>query len=76
MRNHRHMGLMLVALAATSAGVLLPDVREARQPVPPKSRTPERLTKAEKKRARKAAQRLKLAQRAEGKTVSEDARHE
>lgn len=53
--------------AALAAGAIPlsyePVVRAALPPLPLASSSTERLTKAEKKRARKAAQRLKLASR-------------
>ena len=66
MRRPSHIGLMTAALLACTPGTYpLTDVREARQPVPPTPRNGERLTKAEKKRARKAAQRARLAAKQE-----------
>lgn len=61
MRRTSHIGLMTAALLAV-AGPIAYDFAAA-EPVKPSPRTPERLTKAEKKRARKAAQRARLAER-------------
>lgn len=52
----------LVAAAMLAAGGVALAEAQPRVIVPPTPKTQERLTKAEKKRARKAAQRLKLAQ--------------
>lgn len=60
-RGKSHIALMAAAMLATLPQSYEP---EARQIVPPTPRNPERLTKAEKKRARKAAQRARLAARA------------
>ena len=62
MRSTRHISMVLAAtmLAAGS----LPSLAEceARQPIKPTPKSGERLTKAQKKRERKAAQRARLAE--------------
>jgi hypothetical protein len=60
MRRPSHLALMAAVMAA-SAPLAYEPSREARQIVPRTPHSQERLTKAEKKRARKAAQRAKLA---------------
>lgn len=60
--NYRH-GSMLAAALLASSGLPLITGSAPAQPVKPEARTSERLTKAEKKRARKAEQRAKLAAR-------------
>lgn len=57
----RHRSALMTAALIAAAGVDFAGP-EPRTVVPPTPKSPERLTKAEKKRARKAAQRLKLAQ--------------
>jgi hypothetical protein len=67
MKHRTNMALIAAALMASTP--LAHEPPPARQPIKPTPRTAERLTKAEKKRARKAAQRAKLAAKAsEGET--------
>ena len=59
MRERSHMITMLTMAAAMA---LVHEIKDAPQPIKPKLKTTERLTKAEKKRARKAARVIRLSQ--------------
>jgi len=68
MRRPSHIHALAIASLIASSSLLGSDVdavaRRSSSPTPSTPRSPERLTKAEKKRARKAAQRARLAARA------------
>jgi hypothetical protein len=61
MHSERRSTLLLTAAMLAAGVAAVPARSEPFQPVKREPRTAERLTKAEKKRARKAAQRLKLS---------------